>query len=72
MNLRCCWAYTKTKMSNLLAIDYTRLIFSTMLGYSLFGEIIGLNTLLGTAIILASSIYLATTRKKETTEKQAA
>ncbi len=66
------WAYTKTKMSNLLAIDYTRLIFSTMLGYSLFGEIIGLNTLLGTAIILASSIYLATTRKKETTEKQAA
>ncbi len=66
------WAYTKTKMSNLLAIDYTRLIFSTMLGYSLFGEIIGLNTLLGTAIILASSIYLATTRRKETTEKQAA
>ncbi len=70
------WAYTKTKMSNLLAIDYTRLIFSTMLGYFLFGEIIGINTMIGTAIILASSIYLATRKsilhpKTEPSKRQA-
>ncbi len=63
------WAYTKTKMSNLLAIDYTRLIFSTLLGFTFFGEIVGINTMLGTAIILASSIYLATSQKHDSAIK---
>jgi drug/metabolite transporter (DMT)-like permease len=54
------WAYTKTKMSNLIPFDYTRLVFSVILGYTLFGEVVGINTMIGTAIILLSSIYLAT------------
>jgi drug/metabolite transporter (DMT)-like permease len=53
------WAYTKTKMTNLLPIDYSRLLFSVAYGYIFFGEIIGVNTLIGTAIILGASIYLS-------------
>jgi len=52
------WAYTKTKMTNLLPIDYSRLLFSVAYGYIFFGEIIGINTMIGTAIILGASIYL--------------
>lgn len=53
------WAYTKTKMSNLLPLDYTRFLFATMFGITIYGELIHLNTIIGTAIILACSIYVA-------------
>jgi drug/metabolite transporter (DMT)-like permease len=53
------WAYTKTKMSNLLPLDYTRLLFATMFGVTIYGELVHINTLIGTAIILACSIYIA-------------
>ncbi|MFI4984201.1 MAG: DMT family transporter [Rickettsiales bacterium] len=53
------WSYTKTKMSNLLPLDYTRLLFATMFGITIYGESVHLNTLIGTAIILACSIYIA-------------
>lgn len=64
-------AYTMTQMTNLIPLDYTRLIFSTALGYSVFGEIVGFNTFLGTAIILFASLYLIRKVKKSKSLQEA-
>lgn len=63
------WAYTKTKMSNLLPLDYTRLLFATLFGITIYGESVHYNTLIGTAIILGCSIYIATNSRTKNAPK---
>lgn len=65
-NLCVAKAYTLTEMTNLLPLDYTRLIFTTIIGYSLLGEVVGANTFIGTAIIMMASLYLVRKVQKRT------
>nr|WP_256372734.1 DMT family transporter [Roseibium sp. RKSG952] len=44
--------------------DYTRLIYAAAFGYLIFGEIIGISTLLGAALICGASLYALKLGKK--------
>ena len=46
-------------MVTLMPFDYTRLLFASVYAYWLFGETMGLHTLIGALIIAASSVYIA-------------
>jgi len=50
--------------SALAPLDYSRIVYAAALGYILFGEIPGVWSFAGMAIIVASSIYLVMTEKK--------
>lgn len=50
--------------SALAPLDYSRIIYAAALGFFLFGEIPGVWSFAGMAIIVASSIYLVMTEKK--------
>jgi len=50
--------------SALAPLDYSRIVYAALLGYVLFGEIPGVWSFAGMAIIVASSIYLVMTEKK--------
>lgn len=65
-NLCVAKAYRLTEMTNLLPLDYTRLIFTTIIGYTLLGEVVGANTFIGTAIIMTASLYLVRKVQKGT------
>ncbi len=51
-------AYRLCDMVTLLPFDYTRLLFAAGLGFVFFGEIMGMHTFIGAAIIMLSSIYI--------------
>ncbi len=53
------YAYKSTKLSNLLPYDYFRLIFATITSYIFLGQVIDGSTIVGSALIFGSSIYLA-------------
>jgi drug/metabolite transporter (DMT)-like permease len=48
----------------LVPLDYSRIVYSAALGYLLFGELPGLWSLAGMALIVAASLYLVLTEKK--------
>ncbi len=48
----------------LAPLDYSRIIYSAALGYLLFGELPGVWSFAGMALIVASSLYLVLTEKK--------
>ncbi len=50
--------------SALAPLDYSRIVYAALLGFILFGEIPGVWSFAGMAIIVASSIYLVMTEKK--------
>ncbi len=52
-------ALFEAEASALMPLDFTRLIFSALVGYFLFAEQPGLNTYIGSAIIMASALYAA-------------
>lgn len=52
-------AYLHAQMTTLLPFDFMRLIFTAIFAYFLFSETMDEYTLLGAAIIMASSIYIA-------------
>ncbi len=59
------YACKVTTISNLVPYDYFRMIFSSLLGYVFFGQLIGFNTVCGSLIVFASSMLLMHhTRKK--------
>jgi drug/metabolite transporter (DMT)-like permease len=51
-------AYRLCDMVTLLPFDYTRLLFAAVLGFVFFGEIMGMHTFIGAAVIMVSSIYI--------------
>lgn len=58
-------AFSLSSVTNLLPFDYTRLIFATIVAYILFGQTMSLNTAVGGAIILVSSLYLIRKNQKK-------
>jgi drug/metabolite transporter (DMT)-like permease len=48
----------------LVPLDYSRIVYSAVLGFLLFGELPGLWSFAGMALIVASSLYLVLTEKK--------
>ena len=52
-------AYSKTDVSVILPIDFSRLIFVAIMGAIFFGETIDLQTGIGAMIILTSTVYIA-------------
>ena len=52
-------AYAKTDVSVVLPADFSRLIFTSILGYIFFAEILDMWTALGAMVILASTIYIS-------------
>jgi drug/metabolite transporter (DMT)-like permease len=48
----------------LVPLDYSRIVYSAALGYLLFGEMPGLWSFAGMALIAASSLYLVVTEKR--------
>jgi drug/metabolite transporter (DMT)-like permease len=48
----------------LVPLDYSRIVYSAVLGYLLFGEMPGPWSFAGMALIVASSLYLVLTEKK--------
>ncbi len=55
---------TKGDASALAPLDYSRIVYAAILGYLIFGEIPGVWSFAGMAIIVAASIYLVMTEKK--------
>jgi drug/metabolite transporter (DMT)-like permease len=51
--------------SVLAPFDYTRVVYAAVFGYLIFGEIPGLWSFAGMALIIASSIYLVLSEKKK-------
>jgi drug/metabolite transporter (DMT)-like permease len=52
-------AYARAEMVALLPFDFTRLLFTALFAYMLFGEVMDGHTLLGAAIIITSAVYIA-------------
>ena len=49
----------------LAPLDYSRIVYAAAIGYVLFGEAPGFWSLLGMALIVATSVYLVLTEKKK-------
>lgn len=62
-------AYKLTEVTNVIPFDYNRLLFSTALGFIIFGEVIDFHTYVGGAIIFAATVYLAFIFKYEKVTK---
>lgn len=45
-------------------VDYTRLVFAVMLGYALFGDVPDSVTVMGAAVIVASTVYITFREKR--------
>jgi drug/metabolite transporter (DMT)-like permease len=56
-----CWtrALSATEVSAIVPFDFARLVFAALLGWLFFREVTTLATWLGSAIIVASGIYIA-------------
>jgi len=59
-------AYMRAEMVALMPFDFSRLLFTSAFAYALFGETIDLPTIIGSVLIIASSIYSG---KKEVAAK---
>lgn len=52
-------AYAKTQVTILMPVDFSRLIFVTVLSYFIFGEVLDMWTAIGAMIIILSSVYIS-------------
>ncbi|WP_321389540.1 DMT family transporter [Emcibacter sp.] len=52
-------AFSMAEMTAVLPVDFTRLIFASVIGISFFGDPFDLYTWIGAAIILGSAVYVA-------------
>ncbi len=59
----CMWslyaAFKRTEICILVPLYFSTLVFSSVLGYYLFGETISTQTIIGSLIVTVSSIYIA-------------
>jgi len=56
--------WTLGDVTALAPLDYSRIVYSAILGYLAFGELPGLWSIAGMAIIVAASLYLVLTERK--------
>lgn len=61
-------AFALAELVVLMPFDFTRLIFTAMMAYIYFGETIDTYTLIGSVIIVASSVYIANREAKKNKE----
>jgi drug/metabolite transporter (DMT)-like permease len=59
-------ALSLTELVVLAPLDFTRLIFTTILAYFFFGETIDTQTLAGSVVIVASAVYIAHRESRKT------
>lgn len=52
-------AYMRADMVMLMPFDFSRLVFTAVMAYALFGETMDAATVLGSLIIVASTVYIA-------------
>jgi drug/metabolite transporter (DMT)-like permease len=55
---------TLAEATVLVPLDYSRIVYSAVLGYLLFGELPGVWSFVGMALIVGSSLYLVLTEKR--------
>lgn len=58
-------AYSCTKLSNLIPMDYLRLIFATITAYIFFNQRIEINTIAGSILIFSGTLYLIHNQLKQ-------
>lgn len=58
-------AFVRAELVVLMPLDFTRLIFVSLLAYPLFGETIDGYTVIGALIIVASTVYIAHRERKK-------
>ena len=63
-------AYAVGEASVIAPIDYIRLLFSAAVDFLIFGIIFGLNTLIGSAIIILTSLYILRREAKVKKDKE--
>ena len=63
-------AYAIGEASVIAPIDYIRLLFSAAVDFLIFGIIFGLNTLIGSAIIILTSLYILRREAKVKKDKE--
>ena len=51
-------------MTALVPLDYSRIVYSAVLGFLVFGELPGPWSFAGMAVIVASSLYLVLTERR--------
>jgi drug/metabolite transporter (DMT)-like permease len=56
--------WTLGDVTALVPLDYSRIVYSAVLGFFIFGELPGLWSFAGMAIIVASSLYLVLTERR--------
>ena len=56
--------WTLGDVTALVPLDYSRIVYSAVLGFFIFGELPGLWSLAGMAVIVASSLYLVLTERR--------
>ena len=56
--------WTLGDVTALVPLDYSRIVYSAVLGFLVFGELPGLWSFAGMAIIVASSLYLVLTERR--------
>ncbi len=56
--------YTMGEATALVPLDYSRIVYSAIIAYLVFGEIPGLWSYIGMALIVSSSLYLVLTDKR--------
>ena len=56
--------WTLGDVTALVPLDYSRIVYSAVLGYLVFGEMPGPWSFAGMAIIVASSLYLVLTERR--------
>ncbi|WP_339040734.1 DMT family transporter [Candidatus Lariskella endosymbiont of Hedychridium roseum] len=56
--LCAAFAYKFSQLSTIIPLDFSRLIFNSILAYIIFGEVLSQRTFVGAAIIVVSSSYL--------------
>jgi len=57
-------AYSKADLSVVQPFDFTRLIFTSIIAYFAFDEIIDIYSLIGALIIVSGTIFIAPKRRK--------
>ena len=51
-------AYQKAKPSSLASFNYLNLVWTSLLGYFIWGDILGLNGWVGAALIIGSNLFI--------------
>ncbi len=64
-------AYSEADLSILQPFDFTRLIFTSIIAYFVFGEVLDFYTFLGALIIISGSIFVASKRKSNVNKIEA-